>query len=473
MVLVLVIGGSAGWLAHGARQQRIAVRAIIKAGGRVEYDGLSETERSLLSSPAAKTVKRNPVLAWLRNTMGVDLFDTVTAVTLDRAGIDDSLMAQVGRLSHVKTLSLRFDDDRRAHLTAEGYARLGELTRLQELIVAGPRDSDGFLPHLDRLSGLRSLRMYQANPSDSDFARIARLRRLDELIVCGRKLTESGFAAISRMESLKHIRIHDCNYVDLTPLRNLKGLESLMLARSEADARPSESMSLAPLHGASNLTLLLLPGFRLGAEGFAPVVGLPRLGTLGVEGDTIGGADLGKLAGMSRLARLELYHARISSLDPIAPILPKLNFLKVTDSSLDDAGIGCLRACSRLVELDLGGSRITDQGLSNISVLINLTRLQIPGTQVGDAGIGKLAKLRFLTDLDLADTTLGDAGLANIAACGDLQNLRLGGTLVTDSGLSTLARLKFLKFVDLRGTRTTPAGRARLAKAMPALQIRF
>ena len=39
IVVVLIIGGSLGWVVHRARVQRRAVAAIEKAGGTVEYEG--------------------------------------------------------------------------------------------------------------------------------------------------------------------------------------------------------------------------------------------------------------------------------------------------------------------------------------------------------------------------------------------------------------------------------------------------
>ena len=38
MVLVLILGGGLGWIAHRARVQREAVAAIEKAGGKVDYN---------------------------------------------------------------------------------------------------------------------------------------------------------------------------------------------------------------------------------------------------------------------------------------------------------------------------------------------------------------------------------------------------------------------------------------------------
>src|SRR5262249_41670584 len=73
IVLVLVIGGSLGWVVHSARVQRDAVAAVQKLGGTVTYDWERKDGRSV---PNGKPW----VPRWLLDRVGIDYFGHVTQV---------------------------------------------------------------------------------------------------------------------------------------------------------------------------------------------------------------------------------------------------------------------------------------------------------------------------------------------------------------------------------------------------------
>ena len=73
IILVLLIGGSIGWLTRSARMQRQAVIAIQRAGGFVVYDsGLTENRSSIARGPWAPY--------WLVDHLGIDYFAHVSRV---------------------------------------------------------------------------------------------------------------------------------------------------------------------------------------------------------------------------------------------------------------------------------------------------------------------------------------------------------------------------------------------------------
>jgi hypothetical protein len=120
MVGVLVVGGSLGWIVHRAKVQRDAVRVIEKAGGRVRYDWQFRNGRMIASGEP-----RGP--EWLTDRIGVDYFDTVTRVDLDRK-VTDQVMIAVGNLPKVDTMFLN-----PSGLTDQGRRQLDRMSALRWL----------------------------------------------------------------------------------------------------------------------------------------------------------------------------------------------------------------------------------------------------------------------------------------------------------------------------------------------------
>ena len=208
MAFVMVIGGGSGWLAHRARTQRLAVTAITRAGGWIEYSGMSESERGDSGPTAQRLDARSPPYGprWLRESLGVDMIETVTAVGVEGPGIDDQLMAQIATLHHLKSLTLNIADGA-SHPTITGFAQLERLSQLQDLIISGRIISDRALPHLGHLNDLRHVRMYQAAPADSDLSKIARCSRLEELVIDGSNLSVAGLSDLAGLRTLRHLVI--------------------------------------------------------------------------------------------------------------------------------------------------------------------------------------------------------------------------------------------------------------------------
>ena len=128
MILVLVLGGGIGWVAHRAKIQRDAVRGISAAGG-VYYDWqyVSGKYDPKASPPGPK---------WLRDIVGPDLLDTVVVVWLRSQDADDRVMSHVVALPGVERFNLS-GQQTSPSLTAAGMARIGQLPRLQRIVVQG------------------------------------------------------------------------------------------------------------------------------------------------------------------------------------------------------------------------------------------------------------------------------------------------------------------------------------------------
>lgn len=113
-----------------------------------------------------------------------------------------------------------------------------------------------------------------------------------------------------------------------------------------------------------------------------------------------------------------------------------------------------LTAKEQITWLNLANQNITDEMLSNIAQLSNLTRLQIQQNPITDVGITALEKLQNLETLNLYGTQVTDAALASIEKLPNLKKLFLWQTQVTPEGVEGL-KAKLPKLVVVMGHSVT------------------
>lgn len=156
VVLVLVIGGSLGWLAYTARVQHDAVAAIQKLGGTVSYDWERKDGRSV---PNGKPWAPR----WLVDLIGIDYFSHVTQVRLVHPPeLSDADMIHIAHLSQLEELDLH-----RSPVTDAQLNYLEGLTDLQSLILFHTAVGDAGMMHLQRLTRLRTLSIENTKVTDA------------------------------------------------------------------------------------------------------------------------------------------------------------------------------------------------------------------------------------------------------------------------------------------------------------------
>jgi len=126
-VVVTVFCVFLGMVVKRARDQKLAVEAILEAGGTVYYQHQSDFD-----SP---TVPPGP--EWLRGLVGDEYFSTVTKVILLGPKFNDTTLLAVGKLTDVK--SLGFYD---ATITDAGLLHLKRLTNLDTLVILNSSVTD-------------------------------------------------------------------------------------------------------------------------------------------------------------------------------------------------------------------------------------------------------------------------------------------------------------------------------------------
>lgn len=131
----------------------------------------------------------------------------------------------------------------------------------------------------------------------------------------------------------------------------------------------------------------------------------------------------------------------------VQPLSRNEPFLDVQCSHLgaefQDAHLQDLVPLSRQITwLDLSGTGVTDEGLSVIAGMANLTRLNLAHTPVSGSGLHHLGKLKYLEYLNLYGTRVDDESVQTLAALESLQALYLWQTRVTAEGIERLRQAR-------------------------------
>ena len=124
-----------------------------------------------------------------------------------------------------------------------------------------------------------------------------------------------------------------------------------------------------------------------------------------------------------------------------------------------DADLRRLNELPDLTTLDLSLTHITDQGLSEIKNLPNITDLSLYYAEyVTDEGIASIGGWKKLKHLNLHGTKASDTALEHIAGIAGLETLNVGSTMMTDVGLERLTGLTNLKELTMGGNELGDAG---------------
>lgn len=164
IVLVLLIGGSLGWVVHSARVQREAVAAIQKLGGTVTYDWERKDGRSV---PNGKPWAPK----WLVDRIGIDYFGHITQVRM--VATPELSDAELTHISH--------------------------LSQLEELDLHRSPITDARLAYVEGLPDLQSLTLFHTDIGDRGLMRLKQLPRLRTLSVENTKVTDAGADTLQRM----------------------------------------------------------------------------------------------------------------------------------------------------------------------------------------------------------------------------------------------------------------------------------
>lgn len=126
----------------------------------------------------------------------------------------------------------------------------------------------------------------------------------------------------------------------------------------------------------------------------------------------------------------------------VLPVAQNTNYLManfVTDSIIDKADLQLLLQLKpQLIWLKLHNTNITDEVLTFIAQLTNLTRLDLSNTFITDKGIPQLSTITNLQYLNLVGTKVSGAGIVQLKGLNKLQTLYLYKTRLTSKDLPSI-----------------------------------
>lgn len=186
---------------------------------------------------------------------------------------------------------------------------LGRMVHLTEVDFSDTRLDDEGIRVISSLTALRTLKIERCNAiSDAGLSELAALRQLDELRVSGDQVTSRGVAAVAQLPSLRVLIAYGA---DVTPevlatLGELGHLEDLRLSYpKQSQTVQASGRLMAAIGKIASLRRLTVRGLELNAETLTPLLNLPVLEELDVDGpklDENGVKVLGRLRSLRILS---------------------------------------------------------------------------------------------------------------------------------------------------------------------------
>lgn len=251
------------------------------------------------------------------------------------------------------------------------------------------------------------------------------------------------------------------------------GLETLALTATRIDDEGLQHLKAFP-----RLRVLDLADTELNGTGFKADINLTALEDLNVSGTRFNDSTVQFLPNLDRLRRLNLRCTYVTdnALKDLAGAynlealflgnstgefgdLPYQSFVRFfsnrassTRTYITGRGFHHLANLDGLKMLDLSGTDISDDVMSELSVLPALSELNLSHTMITDAGVAALLEMPRLRRLNLNGTAISDSSLVLLSEMSGLEGLSIRETGITTKGLAHLTGIRSLRFLDLRDT---------------------
>jgi Leucine-rich repeat (LRR) protein len=343
--------------------------AVILAGG------------CLVSATAARGLCLEP-------SIGID--EKAAQLTADDAGIRIApellrslakLGAKIRPIKDNRTVAV---DLSVSNATDDDLAKLAGISTLS-LLKLPARITDAGLKHIEPLSGLRQLYLYDAKVTDAGLLNLAKLTELKQLHLNGTSIGDGGLAHLKALKSLEVLNLTNTKASDagLKSLKDLKALKKLSIRGTAITIAGVVQLYVTEQKRSLVDALDALDAVTRGEDGQVTAI-------------DVGGTQFGD----AELARLK-------------PI-PSLRQLHLANSQITDAGMIQLKGQTGLEGLYLARCNIGDAGLAHIKGLKHLRALNLYGTKITSAGIAHLMGLKQLKALYITDLKLSTAAVEKL-----------------------------------------------------------
>ena len=193
IVLLSLPLGWFGWKMREAERQRRAVEAVRKAGGVVYYN------YQQWDDSASITVEEPPHPACLRRLVGDDFLSDVVGVGYCYSEeVSDVLLGHLNGLT-----TLEFLDLYETHVTDVGLENVEGLTRLEWLDLSYTQVRDTGLGHLRGLTKLKHLNLNDTHVTDTGLEKLRELTDLKGLGLAGTNVTDAGLEKLRVVTGMK------------------------------------------------------------------------------------------------------------------------------------------------------------------------------------------------------------------------------------------------------------------------------
>lgn len=431
-------------------------------------------------APYALETKDNRIVP--RRRMSAAEWDELIGVMKERRIPDldangfmtDDALARIARLDFVTSLSLGGSRE----LTDVGLLHLALMPQLEHLDLneyPGGKLTDGGLEFLRHLPNLRKFEMaWQSGITDHGVANLRHCDRLEEVNLMG---SPTGDGAIEALQGKAHLRrlgtgklVRDAGVALLhnIPLLMYPGRDGFRLL-IDGPFTNAGLGSLAGLDGLFELDLFWHVD-RITTDGFAYLVHLPNLMSLGCDGKLSDDAALRHIGQMPRLKRLRIQES-VATDDGFVALARSKTIEGIWGRVCPNFGSRGFVAFSRmpsLRSLGIGCRNVDDAALSSLPEFPALRELTpIDFQDDGFRHIGRCHKLERLTCMYCRET--GDAATEHIRRLA-LSYYYAGLTQITDRSLDILGGMDSLEQVDLyECLKVTDAGLPFLAR-LPRLR---
>ena len=432
---------------------------VAKSAGFGGWDALLRASAGGAAPVPAHAIDDRTIVP--RRQLRGDEWDDLVATIRERrlTGVDagglmtDDLLARIADIDHVTALGIGGS----RQLTDEGLLHLARMPQLQELNLSeypGGRLTDHGLEVLQHLPNLRWFEMtWQRGITD---AGIANLRFCDQLEHVDLMGTPTGDGAIEALQGKAKLRYFSTGrQVTDAGLRLLHHVPLLKERNAEGDAHllidgPFTDDGLASLRGLDGVVELDLFWHCTGitSHGFAHLVDMPNIESLGADGELTDDATMRHIAAMPRLRRLRAQNTPAGD-EGFEALSRSRTLERFWGRECPNFGSRGFAAFSRLPSLrDLGISlnRVDDDALSLLPRFPALRKLTPIGLEDGGfRHIGRCERLEDLSCMYCRSTT--DASTAHIAGL-NLRTYYAGLTQITDHSLEILGRMASLEYIE-------------------------
>ncbi len=230
----------------------------------------------------------------------------------------------------------------------------------------------------------------------------------------------------------------------------MNGVISALRGEESADLTPAEVRIILDTHyWFSQLT-----------DADAEVIGnLTELRSIGLMASPLGATGMTSLAGLPRLARLDIGNAKLKrTAYPCIAAMTGLRWFDIAgDGKFGDTDVDWLLGLRLLETVKLGGTGLTDAGISKLAGVPSITDISFP-SGVTDAGLADVAGLPRLTSVRLTSKAT-DEGVRALAAGRRLEEVSLVLAKITDASLAALSSCPRLRVLNVsRCSKVTDEG---------------